>query len=196
MKFVQPGPGQVTELVGDDRAVLLGQGDDTRLGGRVQEEGQELRGSGCRKLLDQRFKDGIFRGEISPVFNCRRHSIGQAAALAGGQVQQSARCVAGTSWHSARARLVTVHVTAEPTCLISSTAHSSLHCRFLDLILAAAAGGPNWRGSTERHVGGSEEHEAAQGSRLGPEAQCPEVQDPQPGLCLPRDLTGLVGEDK
>ena len=91
MERVEPGAGEVEELVHHHPAVDLGQGQDRCLGPGVQQEGHELLGLGPGHLLEEGEEVGVGGEEEGPVVGGGHHGGREADTLASGEVQEGAR---------------------------------------------------------------------------------------------------------
>ena len=121
MVAVEPGSGYVTELVDDTPAMLLGQRDDWRLCRWVEEEAQEDTGVSSGIILDKGKEEGILTKILDPVIHCCCSGFCQSRALAGGEVEEGARCVSSAPRNPAHTSLMVRPVATEPASSVSST---------------------------------------------------------------------------
>ena len=169
MEGVEPGAGEVEEVVHHLPAVDLGQDQDRCLGPGVQQEGEEHLGLGPSHLLEEGEEVGVGGEEGGPVGGGGHHGGREADTLASGEVHEGTRGVGGAPRHTAVAGGVTRPVAPQPAGAVPATQHAGLYCSLHHLMLGASAGGPEGVGGGEGEVGGAEVGEGGEAGRLGAE---------------------------
>ena len=154
--LVEPGPGEVAELVHHKAPQLSGKSENGGLDRGVEKESQE--GVGVTVCIhgDDGSEVGSGLQEFHPVPNSIGGRIGEARALTSSKVEESPRGVACAARYSAGAAGVARPVTSEPASAIPSTQHSSLYRELSDFISIAHTGGEEAGWDIEGHVGGAE----------------------------------------
>ena len=133
----------MAKLVDHSVPLLLSKGEDWRLGGGVQQKGQEGPWLRPGVLLEDRVKDRMKKYKLSPVCGGLGHRGGQARTLASDEVEQGARGGAGTARHPTHTRLTLTKMAPQPTATMPTREHSGLGGRFLYLVTRASTGGPD-----------------------------------------------------
>ena len=178
--LVEPGPGEVAELVHHRAAQLSGKFQDRCLDGGVKKESQEGVGISIRVHGENGSKVGARLQKLCPVGNSICSGIGKAQTLASSQVQESTRGVACAARNSTRAAGVPRPVATEPASAIPATQHSSLDSELSDLFSTSQAGGEEVGWGGEGHVRVAKVRKGGQGRGICAQLFSPEAQD-KPG---------------
>ena len=127
MMLVEPGSGEVAELVHHRVAKLSSKFQDRCLDGGVEKESQECVGITIGVHGENGSKVGARLKKLCPVGDSICSGISKARTLASSKVEERSRGVARAARNSAKAAGVPRPVAAEPASAIPATQHSSLH---------------------------------------------------------------------
>ena len=119
--LVQPGPGEVAELVHHKAPQLSGKSENGCLDRGVEKESQEGVGVSFCIHAENGSEVGSGLQELDPVSDSIGGGIGEARALTSSKVEESPRGVACAARYSAGAAGVARPVTSEPASAIPST---------------------------------------------------------------------------